>query len=129
MRAGAFVAILAATLGLAAAGPLNAADLTRAPEGSTSSSDRAPARAGMLVITDDQAGVALRPYWRQPWDRRHYFPATGRKPRRGRDENLSARHAPLRRAASYEHHWWVSSVIAPEFSPREPSREAEPRLK
>jgi hypothetical protein len=129
MRARTFIAILTVGLGLAAAGPLCAADLMRAPQGSTRSSYQKSVRAGMLVIADDRPGIALRPYWRQPWHQRHYFPATGRKPRVGRDENLSARHAPLRRAASFERHWWVSSAIAPELSPRSPVTEAEPRLK
>ncbi|HVZ54230.1 MAG TPA: hypothetical protein VG986_19865 [Pseudolabrys sp.] len=133
MGARAVPAILAAGLwlgsGLAAVGPAAAADLASVPEASYRSLHQAPVRAGMTVIADDQPGVALRPYWRQPWRDRHYFPATGRRPKVGRDENLSARHAPLRRAASYERHWWVSSVIVPEFPPRAPGQGMEPRLK
>jgi hypothetical protein len=129
MRARTLFAILSTGLGLAAAGPAHAADLTQTPAGSSSASYQAPVRAGMLVIADDQPGVALRPYWCPPWRARHYYPATGHRPKIGRDENLSARHAPLRRAASFERHWWVSSVIAPELPPRRPGSEGEPHLK
>lgn len=106
MRARAVIATVAVAFGLYGVAPAGAADLVSAP-----------------------GGVVVRPNWRAPWHGRHYFPATGRRPKVGRDENLSAHRAPLRRAASYERHWWVSSVNAPEFPPRGRGNQMEPSLK
>lgn len=44
-----------------------------------------------MVLWDDQPGIVTRAYWQQPWRNRHYFPATGHKPRSGRHEKLHPR--------------------------------------
>jgi hypothetical protein len=40
-------------------------------------------RIESMVLWDDQPGIVTRAYWEQPWRNRHYFPATGHKPRSG----------------------------------------------
>lgn len=70
-------------------------------------------RAAPLWIIDDQPGVAMRPYWLAPWRHRHYFPMTGKRPRVGRLERISAtRH--YRPAASYYRYWSTTSAVLPE---------------
>ena len=115
MHARALVAIVGTALGLGVAVPAGAADLPRMPTGDFRLQYSAPARAGMRVIADDQPGVIVRAYWREPWRHRHYYPATGRRPAVGRHENLSAGPRPLRPAQGFARHWWVSSVFMSEL--------------
>lgn len=70
-------------------------------------------RAPQLVIYDSEPGVYVRSYWRAPWQNRHYFPATGKKPRVGRREHLSIR-SHYKPAESYRRYWWTSSAFEPE---------------
>jgi len=77
-----------------------------------------------VIVYDYEPGVIVRSYWAPPWDNRHYFPKTGRRPKVGRLE-----HMPPRRNAineSYYRYWSVSSFFIP-GPPREiipvPSRE------
>ena len=46
-------------------------------------------RAPQMVVYDNQPGVYVRAYWTQPWQGRHYYPFTGKKPKVGRHERLS----------------------------------------
>jgi len=62
-------------------------------------------RAAQLVIYDDQPGVFVRAYWLAPWRHRHYFPATGKRPRIGRYENLSAVSHPSKPAQTFRRSW------------------------
>ncbi|HEY1311902.1 MAG TPA: hypothetical protein VGF02_13215 [Pseudolabrys sp.] len=62
-------------------------------------------RAGMLLVYDNQPGVFVRAYWRAPWRDHHYFPATGARPKIGRDENLNARVALPRPAKTLRRSW------------------------
>jgi hypothetical protein len=71
-------------------------------------------RAAPLIIYDDQPGVIVRAYWRAPWRHRHYYPATGRRPRIGRLEHLSARRV-RKPAESYHRYWSTSSALLPEL--------------
>lgn len=113
MRALAAIAGLIA--GLAAAGEACAADLPAVrSDGFTSYSVTVGRRAPMLVIYDDEPGVFIRPYWIAPWRGRHYFPATGRRPKVGRRENLAARRFP-KQAASFHRNWSTSAAFAPEW--------------
>ena len=68
-------------------------------------------RAGQLVIYDYQPGVVVRAYWRAPWRHRHYFPATGKQPRIGRVENLSAPSDALEPAKTFRRNWSNSSAF------------------
>jgi hypothetical protein len=65
------------------------------------------ARIEPIVIYDDQPGVIGRSYWYAPWANRHYFPKTGKRPRVGRLEHITAR--PASRAEDYFRRWTVSS--------------------
>ncbi len=40
------------------------------------------ARAGALIVYDNEPGVTIRAYWLPPWRNRHYFPFHAAKPRR-----------------------------------------------
>jgi hypothetical protein len=60
-----------------------------------------------IVIYDDQPGVIGRSYWYAPWANRHYFPKTGKRPKVGRLEHITARSAS--RAEDYFRRWTVSS--------------------
>lgn len=86
-------------------------------------------RAAQYLIYDNQPGVYVRSYWRAPWRNHHYFPVTGKRPRLGRVENMSARsvHKP---AEDYFRFWSASSVFLSE-TPRERLRayETEPPRK
>lgn len=71
-------------------------------------------RTGQYVIYDAEPGVVVRPYWLAPWQDRHYFPRTGKKPRVGRRENLSIR-GVYKPARSFYRSWsnaaYVSDVV------------------
>ena len=72
-----------------------------------------PVRAGQYVISDGEPGVATRAYWAAPWQNRHYFPFTGKKPKVGRHENLSAKRPAPRPAESYYRAWSTVSLYPP----------------
>jgi len=115
MRARALAAAVAAAfaLGLGAA-PAGAADLPLAPRGYVRSHHFVPMRA----------------YWREHGRYRHYYPATGRKPAVGRDENPAAGGRPPRMAENFARSWSASSVFAADFADlRGRDIEGEPPLK
>jgi hypothetical protein len=60
-----------------------------------------------VVIYDTEPGVIVRSYWYAPWANRHYFPKTGRRPKTGRVEHLTARHNS--KAENYFRLWTASS--------------------
>ena len=83
-----------------------AADIPAHQSGFPSGGYYAPGeRAGMLLVYDDQPGVFVRAYWRAPWRDHHYFPATGMRPKIGRDENLHAHGVALRPAKTFKRDW------------------------
>jgi hypothetical protein len=72
--------------------------------------------AGQVWILDDQPGVVVRAYWLAPWQGRHYYPVTGKRPRVGRLERISAtRH--YKPAESYYRYWSTSSAVLPALPP------------
>jgi hypothetical protein len=73
----------------------------------------AAVRAGQYVISDYEPGVATRAYWAAPWQNRHYFPFTGKKPKVGRHENLSAKRPALKPAESFYREWSTVSLYPP----------------
>ena len=76
-------------------------------------------RAGMMWVVDKEPGVTIRAYWRAPWRHHHYFPVTGKRPRVGRHENLSAR-SHVQRAKSFERGWsneWAFENERPRLLP------------
>jgi hypothetical protein len=70
-------------------------------------------RIGPIVIYDSQPGVVVRAYWQSPWRNRHYFPRTGKKPKVGRAENLSAPRPHYEMAESYYRAWSTNALFPP----------------
>ncbi|HZL40408.1 MAG TPA: hypothetical protein VFC45_09020 [Pseudolabrys sp.] len=74
----------------------------------------APAvRAGQYLIYDDQPGVYVRAYWSAPWQGRHYFPFTGKRPKVGRYERLSAVRKPPKPAENFYREWSTIALYPP----------------
>jgi hypothetical protein len=72
-------------------------------------------RAEPTVVYDYQPGVVMRAYWLAPWGHRHYFPATGKRPRIGRYENLAAVSRPSKPAQTFRRSWSNASAFAYEL--------------
>jgi hypothetical protein len=106
------IAFAVAMFGTVAITPARAADLSVPP--SVGTQWFVGQRAEPVVIFDDEPGVVVRPYWLPPWRNRHYFPMTGRGPRLGRRENLSARTA-YRPAQSFYREWTTRAFMAEPF--------------
>jgi len=68
-----------------------------------------------LIVYDYQPGVIVRSYWWAPWQNRHYFPKTGKRPKVGRHERVTARQSSP--PQTFYRSWSVSSVFAPELPP------------
>ena len=104
-------AIAGLVFGLAGLNVAVAADLSIGPRDYVSYG-AIGVRAAPLVIYDYEPGVVVRAYWLPPWRHRHYFPATGKRPRIGRVEHLSVRsvHKP---AKTYRRFWSTSSAFLP----------------
>ena len=68
-----------------------------------------------LIVYDYQPGVIVRSYWWSPWQNRHYFPKTGKRPKVGRLEHVTARKSSP--PQDFYRSWSVSSVFAPELPP------------
>ncbi len=68
-------------------------------------------RAEMLLVYDNEPGVFVRDYWRAPWRNHHYFPTTGRPPRVGRQEHLSAVGRPQKPAQTFRRSWSNASAL------------------
>jgi hypothetical protein len=68
-------------------------------------------RAGMVLVTGYELGVGIRAYWRAPWRHHHYFPATGKRPRIGRDEHLSATGPRPRPAQTFRRTWSNAAAL------------------
>ena len=73
------------------------------------------ARIEPLIVWDSEPGVIVRAWWYAPWQNRYYFPKTGRRPKVGRLEHITA-HRPSKNE-DYYRFWSVSSVFAPEPAP------------
>jgi hypothetical protein len=82
-------------------------------------------RAEPVLIYDYRPGVLVRAWWLSPWHNHHYFPATGKRPRLGRLENLSAKRGPIKPAANFYRAWSTSDLLfdaAPRAFARAPER-------
>ena len=78
-------------------------------------------RAEPLVIYDFEPGIAIRAYWRSPWQGRRYFPATGSKPEIGRDEDVT--NDRPKAPADFFRSWSTSSLITRALTGAEPAHE------
>lgn len=101
----ALIAIIVSTAGiLAGVNVARAADIPRPGSGYYPATRAYPLighRAVPYVVYDFEPGIAVRPYWLQPWAYRHYYP-TGRDVRRHRVRAVVGRPRP---AAPYERYW------------------------
>ena len=113
MRGHFVAAVLLSAVGSLAA---NAADIAGGRVGS-GYSNYAPfgARIEPMIVYDYEPGVIVRSYWYTPWDNRHYFPSTGRRPKSGRLERISGHR--ISKAEDYYRFWSGSSVFTPELPP------------
>ncbi len=109
MRALLSVALFA--LSAAGLGQANAADLYAGRSAGVAYFATDPVRAGQVWVYDDQPGVYVRSYWREPWRDRHYYPFTGKKPKVGRHERLHATRRHYKPAETYYRHWSTSYVV------------------
>jgi hypothetical protein len=86
--------------------------------------------AAPLVVWDYEPGIVVRAWWLPPWRHRHYYPATGERPRIGRRESWRLRGEAPEPAESFYRTWTTTSAFVPErpIGPvREDVPEAEPR--
>lgn len=98
---------------VAAAGGACAADYVVGRSGIVGGYAAGGVRAPQLLIYDDEPGVYVRAYWSTPWQGRHYYPFTGKKPKVGRHERLSAvRRAPPP-AETFYREWSTISLYPP----------------
>ena len=105
MRVRLAIAKITVAVAVAAAGEAGAADYVAVNTGGV--------RAPQFLVYDNQPGVYVRAYWATPWQGRHYYPFTGKKPKVGRLERLSdVRPAPPP-AESYYREWSTLSLFPP----------------
>ena len=71
------------------------------------------ARAPQLLVYDNEPGVYVRAYWSAPWQNRHYYPFTGKKPKVGRHERLSAVRPAPEPAETFYREWSTISLFPP----------------
>ena len=102
---GTFIAVVTIT----AAGGAGAADYVVGRSGYAVGGVRAP----QLLIYDDEPGVYVRAYWSPPWQGRHYYPFTGKKPKVGRHERLSAVRPAPPPAETFYREWSTISLYPP----------------
>lgn len=101
------IAIAALLIGVAGLGEAVAADYGR---GYYAGGVRAP----QLLVYDNEPGVYVRSYWAPPWQGRHYYPFTGKKPKVGRHENLTAVRPAPEPAESFYRKWSTISLYPPQ---------------
>ena len=104
MRACMAIAVLIGVSGIGSAG---AADYSAG--GYATGGVRAP----QMLVYDNEPGVDVRAYWTQPWQGRHYYPFTGKKPKVGRHERLSEMRPAPPPAESYYREWSTLSLFPP----------------
>lgn len=113
MRALFAIAIFA--LGAVGLGEADAADMRVGVGRSTyvTHSTAIGVRASQLLIYDNEPGVHVRTYWATPWRNRHYYPFTGKRPKVGRHERLSAVRPAPKPAQSYYREWSTIALYPP----------------
>jgi hypothetical protein len=117
MRAGAIAVLAMWTVAVWAVGSVaaRAADASAGGPAAGYGPDAYSPRIEPLIVWDYQPGVIVRSYWWSPWQNRHYFPKTGKRPKVGRLEHVTARKSSV--AQDYYRSWSVSSVFAPGLPP------------
>jgi hypothetical protein len=107
-------AIAAIAIWTASSVAVSAADVLGGPDAGYGPYAYSP-RMEPLIIYDYEPGVIVRSYWWSPWQNRHYFPKTGKRPKVGRLERVTARKSSP--PQDFYRSWSVSSVFAPALSP------------
>ena len=102
----------AVLLGIVAASGASAADLAN---GGGYGTYALVSRMEPVIVYDFEPGVIVRCYWCPPWQNRHYFPRTGKRPKVGRREVMPTRR--MQKPQEFYRYWSVSSVFAPQLSP------------
>jgi hypothetical protein len=117
MRAGAIAAlsVWAVAVWAASSAVANAADVSAGGPVTGYGLYAYSPRIEPLIVYDYQPGVIVRSYWLAPWQNRHYFPKTGKRPKAGRLEHVTARKSSSPR--DFYRSWSVSLVFAPELPP------------
>jgi hypothetical protein len=113
MRARFALGIRVAVATIAAAGGAGAADYAVGRSGIVGGYAAGGVRAPQLLIYDDEPGVYVRAYWATPWQGRHYYPFTGKKPKVGRHERLSAVRPVPPPAETFYREWSTISLYPP----------------
>jgi hypothetical protein len=117
MRAGAIAALTVRAVAVWAASSIaaSASDVSAGGPAAGYGPYAYSARIEPLIVYDYQPGVIVRSYWWAPWQNRHYFPKTGKRPKVGRLERVTAsKRSPPQ---DFYRSWSVSSVFAPELPP------------
>jgi hypothetical protein len=70
--------------------------------------------APQVIVYDVEPNAGIRAYWTRPWQGRHYYPFTGKKPKVGRREDLNARYPAPKPAPSYYREWSTLSLYPPQ---------------
>ena len=116
MRAGAIAALIStAAVWAASSVAASAADVSAGGAVGDSGPYAYSPRIEPLIIYDYQPGVIVRSYWWSPWQNRHYFPKTGKRPKVGRLERVTVRKSSP--PQDFYRSWSVSSVFAPGLPP------------
>jgi hypothetical protein len=105
-------AIAAIAIWTASSVAVSAADVLGGPDAGYGPYAYSP-RMEPLIIYDYEPGVIVRSYWWAPWQNRHYFPKTGKRPKVGRFERVTTRKSS--RPQDFYRSWWASSVFAPQL--------------
>ena len=129
MRARFAIGILVAVATMAAVDVTRAADYAVGRSGIIGGYVVGGVRAPQLLIYDDEPGVYVRAYWATPWQGRHYYPFTGKKPKVGRHERLSAVRPAPPPAETFYREWSTISLYPPPrqvISPEPPEQPIGP---
>jgi hypothetical protein len=106
---------VAISIVLASAGAAGAADVSSGPGAGGAGYMDYALRTEPVIVYDFEPGVIVRTYWEPPYRNHHYFPSTGRKPKVGRLERVTARHPA--RSEDYVRYWSASSIFGPVLAP------------
>jgi len=112
MRASIAIAGLAVSI-IVGLGVARAADIPPGHFGAPGADPLVGHRAVPYTVYDFEPGIAVRPYWLQPWAYRHYYPR-GREVRRHRVRAVARR---PRLAEPYERYWSTDPLFVEEVPP------------
>ena len=109
----ALFAIVTVLVVIAGFGEADAADMAISRPAYVAGYSAIAVRAPQVLIYDDEPGVYVRDYWARPWGGRHYYPFTGKRPKVGRYERLSAVRAAPKLAETFYRQWSTNALYPP----------------